>query len=282
MEIGIVAQRGNERATELAGEIRGELASMDVSVLLDEETGAELRTGGGPVEVMADCPLVVSIGGDGTFLYVARRVGSTPVMGVNLGEVGFLNAVSPIEATDRVIEEVERIRDAGAPRSREVPRLVASGEGWSLPPALNEVVVQGPQRGRGQGLDAEVRIDGSPYTATHADGVIVATPTGSTAYNLSEGGPLVHPDVDAMVVTGMCPKDGMPPLVVGPASEVVVTASGADRAVVASDGDRRWVEAPIEVCIGLADEPVRIAGPRSAFFEALRKLDRGGPGNGKA
>jgi NAD+ kinase len=194
-------------------------------------------------------------------------------MGVNLGEVGFLNAVSPGEATDRVVEAVERIRESGAPRFREVPRLAASGEGWSLPPGLNEVVVQGPRRGRRGGIEAEVRVDGTPYAETHADGVLVATPTGSTAYNMSERGPLVHPAVDGLVVNGMAPVEPRLPLVVDGGAEITVRASGADRAVVASDGsERRWLETPATVTVRVHDEPGRIAGPRSDFFTALEKL----------
>ena len=273
MEIGIVAQRGNARATALAGDVRDALGDRDVGVLVDEETGVALDVEGTPVAEMAACPLVVSVGGDGTFLFAARQVGSTPILGVNLGEVGFLNAVPPAEATDRVIEEVERIRETGAPRYREVPRLSASGDGLSLPPATNEIVVQGPQRGRGNGVDVEVEVDGSRYAATHADGVLVATPTGSTAYNLSEAGPLVHPEVRGLVVNGMAPEAPMRPLLVPLDARVTVRAGGPEQVVVTSDGnERRWLEEPATVAVEVADEPGRIAGPRSDFFRALSKL----------
>lgn len=273
MEIGIVAQRGNAGATALAEEIREALADRDVAVLVDEETGGVLDVEGVPVAEMATCPLVVSVGGDGTFLFAARQVGSTPILGINLGEVGFLNAVPPTEATDRVEAEVERIRETGVPRYREVPRLSATGEGLSLPPATNEIAVQGPQRGRGNGVDLEVRVDGSTYAATHADGVLVATPTGSTAYSLSEGGPLVHPDVRGLIVNGMAPEEPMRPLVVPLDAEVTVRADGAEEVVVTSDGsERRPIDAPATVAVELADEPGRIAGPQSDFFRALEKL----------
>jgi len=274
MEIGVVAQRGNERATKLAGDVRAELVSEGVSVRVDEATAARLDVAGCPVEAMAEYPMVVSVGGDGTFLFVARRVGSTPILGVNVGEVGFLNAVSPAEATDRVAEEVERIRATGVPRFRDVPRLAATGEGLSIPPALNEVVVQGPQRGRRQGLEAEVRIDGSPYTATHADGILVATQTGSTAYNLSERGPLVHPNVAGLVVNEMAAVEPMPPLVIDQAAEITVHADGPERVVVASDGsERQWLDTPATVTVRVHDQPARIAGPRSDFLRALEKLN---------
>jgi NAD+ kinase len=249
------------------------------------------------VSDLETCDLAVSIGGDGTFLYAARGAAGTPVLGVNLGEVGFLNAVGPEEAVEAVRREVETFRattstdraggtgtgteagvdggsDADRLDVREVPRLAAWSDGWRADPAMNEIVVQGPRRGHGGGVDLAVRVDGGRYAEGHADGVLVATPTGSTAYNLSEHGPLVHPDVDGLVVTGMSATDGMPPLVVPADAEVTVDVTGADRAVVVSDGrSAEVVRPPATVTVATTDPPVRLAGPRPDFFEALGKLD---------
>lgn len=280
MELGIVAQKGNDRATALAETVVDALEADGVGVRIDEVTAAAIGRDGVPTDRLADCPLVVSVGGDGTFLYAARHVGPTPVLGVNLGEVGFLNAVSPGDAVDAVLEEVAHVREDGHPRFREVPRLVARGGDWSLPPALNEVGVFGPQRGRGHGIDVSVRVDGAEFTAGHADGVLVATPTGSTAYNLAEGGPLVHPEVEALLVTAMSPQSPTPPLAVGQDSEVEVQAAGAPSAVVASDGAARTeVEPPVTVRVSVHPEPARIAGPPSEFFRALEKLEPSGGGD---
>ena len=226
-----------------------------------------------PVERMDECDLVVSIGGDGTFLYAARGAGSTPILGVNLGEVGFLNALAPEEAVETVVAEVEHIQKTGSARTRAMPRLRASGDDWELAPALNEVVVSGSHRGSGGGAEFEVRVDGSLYTSGHADGVLIATPTGSTAYNLSEGGPLVHPAVGGLVITGMAQTDGMPPLVVDVDSDVTVSLSGADDGIVVSDGRiRQEITPPATVSLSRANAPIRLAGPPLDFFTALRKL----------
>jgi NAD+ kinase len=273
VRVGVVAQRSNARAAELAAEIRRE---TDATVVLDEEaaTGLDQATDGVPVCEMADCDLVVSIGGDGTFLYAARGSGGAPVMGVNLGEVGFLNAVPPGEAIEAVREEVAHIRENGGPRLQEMPKVAASGDGWDLPPALNEVAVMGSQRGRNQGVGIEVRVDGSLYGGTHADGVLVCTPTGSTAYNLSEGGPLVHPAVGGFTITEMVADDPMPSLVVGVDSEVTVRVEEADSAVVVADGRTvQEVRPPTRVTLSRAADPVRVAGPPLDFFAALGKLD---------
>ncbi|QIB75751.1 NAD(+)/NADH kinase [Halogeometricum borinquense] len=274
MQVAIVAQRGNSRAAYLADDLRERLLNADVEVRVDAETAETLGVEGHPVETVETADLVVSIGGDGTFLFTARGAGGTPILGVNLGEVGFLNAVGPDDAVEAVMAEVERFRDGESLAVREVPRIAAEADGWTEHPAMNEVVVQGPRRGHGGGISLEVRVDGSLYSGGHADGVLVATPTGSTAYNLSERGPLVHPSVEGLVINEMAPDGGMPPLVVSPDAEVTITVTDAEEAVVVSDGrQRQYVTPPTEVTIATTDDPVRLAGPSSDFFEALGKLD---------
>ena len=282
MNVGIVAQKGNTQATALAARIR-ETLHEDVTVLLDAATAealdadsavASASVEGLAVEEMDDCDLVVSIGGDGTFLFAARGAGPTPVLGVNLGEVGFLNGVTPGEAVETVERVVERYRETGDIAAREAPRLQASGEGdWEIHPALNEIVVQGHQRGHGNGIDYELLVDGRAYASGHADGVLVSTPTGSTAYNLSEGGPLVHPETDALVVTEMAATESMPPLVVSTDHEVTIEVLGAESGFVSADSTRKAIDVPQTITVAPADEPARIAEPSSDFFEALDKLD---------
>ncbi len=262
MDLGIVAQRSNARAVALAERLADSLPE-DVSVHLDETTAGAADREGVAIERMATFDLVVSIGGDGP----------TPIVGVNLGEVGFLNPVAP----DRALAEVE---DAvGAHRRGDLavhtlPRLRASGADWTLPPAINEVVVQGPQRGHGNGATLEVRVCGSLYAGTHGDGVMVSTPTGSTAYNLSEGGPLVHPDLDGLVVTEMCPTEPLPSLVVEDHRTVTVRIDDAPTGYVVGDGrSQRSVDPPTEVRITADAEPLRLAGPGVEFFSALGKLE---------
>ncbi|APW96668.1 NAD(+) kinase [Halobiforma lacisalsi AJ5] len=277
--VGIVAQRNNERAHELAAALTESLErEFDVAVAVDELTGDAIDVAGIPVAEMADRDFVVSIGGDGTLLFVAREVGSTPIVGVNLGEVGFLNAVPPGDAPDVITDLAARLQETGSleAEARELARLRATGRGsdWTLEPALNEISVHGPRRGPGGGATIEVRIDGKRYVESHADGVLVATPTGSTAYNLSEGGPLLRPDTDSLVVTQMAAADAMPSLVVDADSEVTLSISEADIAYAISDGrNRQHLEPPATVSVSLADDPVRLVGPEADFFGGLEKLD---------
>ena len=274
MEVGIVAQRDNSRAAALAAEIRTALRDVGVACRLDESTADALdeRDVGSPVEGFSACDLVVSIGGDGTFLFAARGAGGTPILGVNLGEVGFLNAVRPENAVDAVKREVEALR-AGTFEVREAPRLAATCERFESVPAVNEIVVTGPRRGHGGGATFDVAVDGSPYTSGHADGILIATPTGSSAYNLSEGGPLVHPSIGGLILNEMSGTDAMPPLVVAGDCEVSVTVDDADHVVVVSDGRRpHELDVPCEITVSRSEPPVRLAGPVADFFEALGKL----------
>jgi NAD+ kinase len=274
MEVGIVARKGSEPASSLAATLRDAVVAAGESVWLDAETANALGEGdrGRSVDALGAADLAVAIGGDGTFLFVARNAGDTPIVGVNLGEVGFLNAVSPEDAEEAVLAEVEAFRD-GSLNVREAPRLAARAGEWSSVPAANEVVIQSDRRGPGAGIDYEVRVDGSRYSDGHADGVLVATPTGSSAYNLSERGPLVGPGVSGLVVNEMAAESGMPPLVVDVDAVVTVVVDGVDEAVVVSDGrNARTIEAPVAVTVEQTTPPMRIAGPPSDFFEALGKL----------
>lgn len=273
MHVGIVAQRENPRAVELAAEIRDALRQMNIEVTIDTETADALDTDGAAVNDLADCALVVSIGGDGTFLFTARGVTPTPVMGVNLGEVGFLNVTSPDDAVESVRTEVTRLRENDDPDFQRMPQVNASADGQAVT-ALNEVAIVGESRGHGQGISHEVRVDGNLYGSGRADGVLVATPTGSTAYNLSEGGPLVHPGIPGFVLTEMVGEEAMPSLVIDTDATVTIQVDATERAHVVGDGRTSFpVDPPTQVTIERATTPVRVAGPTLDFFAALSKLD---------
>lgn len=272
MAVGLVAQRGNRSAEQVALEVREALHAAGVTVRLDEATGEALGIGGEPVAALDDCVLVASIGGDGTFLFTASAVDDTPIVGVNLGEVGFLNAVAPADAS-RVIRDAYGRAVAGNLAYQELPRVVARFDDDRVGPALNEIIVHAPQRGRPGRVTAVICVDGERYHRDRVDGVMVATPTGSTAYNLSEDGPLMTPAIPALAVNPMCGADPMPPLVVPLDATITIDLGGADLAYVISDGRRRQrATVPVSVTIERAATPVRIAGPPLEFFEALGKL----------
>lgn len=274
MEVGIVARKGSKRAVTVASELRDAVVDAGASVWLDAETANALDEpeAGRAVDALTDADLAVAVGGDGTFLFVARNAGGTPIVGVNLGEVGFLNAVPPDAAEDAVIDEIEAF-DRGEMNVRKAPRLAARSGDWTSVPAANEIVVQAGRRGPGAGIEYEIRVDGAPYSGGHADGILVATPTGSTAYNLSERGPLVHPDVSGLIINEMAADEGMPPLMVDLDATITVAVESSDETIVVSDGrNTTTLSGPTEVTIERTTPPMRIAGPPSDFFEALKKL----------
>lgn len=156
-----------------------------------------------PEELASHTELVICLGGDGTLLRVARLVGDSevPILGVNLGGLGFLTEVA-LEELDRVLDEV--IRGVYKKDQREVLRasVIRGGEKTSEFMVLNEAVMNKGAFARI--IDIEVNIDRQYLTTFKADGLIISTPTGSTAYNLSAGGPIVYPSLQCIIITPIC------------------------------------------------------------------------------
>ena len=216
-----------------------------------------------------DADLVLVLGGDGTFLSVARRLGGSevPVLGVNLGRMGFLTEITREEL-------IEALTTALAGEGTIRPRMMIEVETsfGARAVGLNDAVVTRGALSRM--LSLEVRVDGE-YAARHdGDGVIVATPTGSTAYSLSAGGPLVSPDVQALLVTPICPHTlSTRPLVLGAERtiEVHVRDSGPE-AHLTVDGQLSWpLEPDSRVTVRRHPHPVHTVevGSRT-WFETVR------------
>lgn len=221
-----------------------------IAVRMLEGTSLHVETGDG-VEVVPDsseaasgCELVLVLGGDGTFLRACQhaRAADVPVLGVNLGRVGFL-AESEVGSLGSVVSQIAR-RDYKVVERMTVEATVLDGDrhvdsGW----ALNEASIEKVER---QGvLEVSVEIDGRPVSDFGCDGLLVSTPTGSTAYAFSAGGPIVWPDLDAILVV---PNNAHAlfarPMVVSPSSRVAVeTGDHSGRSVVVLDG-RRAIDLP--------------------------------------
>jgi len=151
-----------------------------------------------------DIDLLLVIGGDGTILRAVRELSdcSTPILSVNRGRVGFL---SEIEFSEAKLLIPKLISGDGKIDKRKLLRVVAMRGSEELLSgfALNEAVIA--QGTIARLVDLKTSVNGEPLTTFHADGLIIATPTGSTAYNLSSGGPIVHPSLDAMILTPISP-----------------------------------------------------------------------------
>jgi NAD+ kinase len=211
---------------------------------------------------VAGAEIVMVFGGDGTFLRAAElaRFGDAALMGVNLGRVGFLAETEP-EAVEETLSAIERCEYSVEERlALEIDVLDAQGVVVGGTWALNEVSIEKAQQSRV--LDVVLAIDGRPLTSFGCDGVLCATPTGSTAYAFSAGGPVVWPDVEALL---MVPSNAHAlfarPLVTSPDSVLTVAIpEDGNRARISADG-RRAVDVPPggRVDVRRAAQPVRIA-----------------------
>lgn len=269
--VAVFAKHETPAAITLAEEIASLVESAGQAVWFDPLTAAATDRHPTDLERFAAADLIVSIGGDGTFLFAAATAGSTPIVGVNLGEVGFLNAVDPADAVDTVGRLLAELRAGDPLPIRGLDRLAVTGA--AVDPAINEIVIQAPTRGAATPLALTIDVDEQRYHRTSADGVMVATSTGSSAYNLSEGGPLIHPTVPAMVVTMMADRAHHPALVLPTAAAVQITVEGPPEAVVVSDGrTRAAVTLPQTVSVVRHGTSVSLVEPTPHYFDALEKL----------
>ena len=224
--IGLIAKRGDLRVGKALGWLLGMLHSRGVDVLLDAESRGAWPDGGVPAVargVLGErCDLVVVVAGDGTFLSAARSLvdHDVPLLGVNLGRLGFLADVMPDEMPARLNEILDG--DFVEERRFLLDVAVERGTGRVFSgPALNEAVIHKSSVARL--VEFETYIDGHLVNSQRSDGLIVATPTGSTAYALSGGGPILHPSLDAVVLVPICPHTlSSRPIVVGGGSVVEV------------------------------------------------------------
>ncbi len=232
--------------------------------------------------VVAEADLLVVLGGDGTVLAVARALGErpTPILAVNLGRLGFLTDIAPADA-ESVLAAALRGECELLVRSRLAVRHARAG----APPqpavqVLNDAVfTKGAPLARM--IELEVRVEGALVTTYRSDGLIVATPTGSTAYNLSAGGPLVAPDLPAIVLAPICPHTlTQRPLVLPDHVRIEVGLRSAEDATLTFDGQTSEpVGSSDSVEITRSAHPVRfVTPPRHSYFETLReKLRWGAP-----
>ncbi len=227
--VGIVAKTASDTAMRLAASIERAVKRRGRKVVLEDGTAEALgRTGGVPrARIAREADLVIVLGGDGTILSVARTAPpETPLLGVNVGLLGFLAGLPSKDV-------IRRLDEVLAGRFREDRRGV-----------LDVTVGRGPHHGHYRVLNDAVlnrealaristfaiALDDRVVAEFRADGVIVSTPTGSTAYNLSAGGPILHPQLPANVITPICPHTlAQRPLVVPASTEIRIRVVGPER-----------------------------------------------------
>lgn len=257
MRIGVVVRSNSEPAAAAAEQLTTLAARHGIAVgsVHERGSGAELEP-----EQMSDCDVIVAIGGDGTVLEAARYgvPNDLPVLGVNVGRVGFL--------AEAEVDDLAVVVGVIASRSwSEMSRmtLAASIDGAGSGVGLNDIVVE--KINSQQLVSLDLHIDGERFLTYRADGLVFATPTGSTAYNLSAGGPIVDPVIDTMIVTPVAPYSLFSrTLCLPPTTKIVCTVTLDRPAGVSADG----------VVVGTLDpgNSVRIErGPDRARFISLAK-----------
>jgi NAD+ kinase len=278
----VINPRSAEAVGTLATVVRALLDAGTEVLLTDEDQDAVLQGSDASVDpavriVAADeraadgADVVVVLGGDGTILRAAElaRASDTPLFGVNLGHVGFL-AEAESDAVTSVVDAIVNRRWVVEERMTLDIRILQNGDITYQTWALNEVAIE--KRARERIIDILVEVDGRPLSRWGCDGVVCATPTGSTAYAFSAGGPVVWPEVSAMLVVPLSAHALFArPLVVSPTSVVAFEVDSLTAALMSADG-RRLVDVAGDSRIEVRQhpKPVRFARlVRAPFTDRL-------------
>ncbi|MBK5962903.1 NAD kinase [Thiocystis minor] len=284
--VGIVAKQGDpERVRGTLARLSDHLRSREVACLLDAESSylldAPIGTALPLAELAARCDLIVVVGGDGTLLHTARATAArgVPLMGINLGRLGFLVDVSPCDI-DAVLDRILAGEYEADHRSMLQASVVTEQTAGPVYTALNDVAIHKWNTARM--IEFETYIDGVFVNAQRSDGLIVSTPTGSTAYALSGGGPLVDPALDAILLVPICPHDlSNRPLVVPGDRRIEVRVRGHDQGhvQVTCDGQTA-LPLPTDAWVRISGHPdrVRLIHPKGHdHYQIMRaKLHWGG------
>lgn len=276
--VGLIAKHGDERVAKTLQTLSSYLASLRVNVVLDARSAKslpklQLRSAGR--ETLAkSCDLVIIIGGDGTFLNAARSLGQDDVrlLGINLGRLGFLTDISPAEMIQHLGDifagnfEIEK-------RFLLRATITRGGEQVIVEDALNDVVVHKWNIARL--IEFETYVDTRLVNSQRSDGLIVSTPTGSTAYALSGGGPILFPTLEAIVLVPICPHTlSSRPIVVDAESciEIVMGQGAPAEAQLTCDGQTALeLEPGDRVCIQKRNGYLNLVHPAGYdYYATLR------------
>ncbi len=279
MRIGVV---GNRRYEKLEGVLRVlRRRAPELGLELEFEQELHEIAGGARLDDVTALDALLSLGGDGTLLRAARLLGGhdVPILGINLGRLGFLTTCS-LDELERSLERLATGDYLVSSRMALEAHATRSGpaQRWR---ALNDVVLH--KGGFARVVWLRVYADGELIGAFAADGILISTPTGSTAYSLSAGGPVVVPSVESILITPISPHSlALRPIVLPPSAAVVVRVEDApEELLVTIDGQVGATFAPGEALhVQRAEQPVLIVRfADTSFFARMRtKLGWGGPG----
>lgn len=282
--IGLISRKANHQVMDTLQTLGGYLLARGSTVVLEADTAAllpEWHNQGYRVvrldELGTCCDLVIVVGGDGSMLGAARALStqSVPVLGINRGSLGFLTDISPDEIETRVAEVLSGDFSCEM-RFLLQATVVRDGHALAQGDALNEVVLH-----RGASLrmiEFSLHVDKRFVYSQHSDGLVISTPTGSTAYALSGGGPIVHPSLDAIALVPMFPHTlTSRPIVVGGDSQLSIVLGGmglegSGQPVLSCDGQMHVpLQAGDIVQVAKKPERLQLVHPASHdFYETCR------------
>jgi NAD+ kinase len=281
--VGLVAKTGLDAAAGVLADLAGWLDARSVRPVFETETAALAGLPPGRATVTRDelpreCDVIVVLGGDGTLIGMAGRIAEAdvdvPILGVNFGSLGFLTEIT----LDELYQSLESVIDGTAlveGRMMLRARTLRDGVIYAERLALNDVVITKGALSRI--IDLAVAIGDRPVMRVRADGLIIASPTGSTAYNLAAGGPILHPEVDALLLTPIAPHMlTNRPIVLPGSSEVRVqpaTNGSNEKVFVTFDGQTGHAVEPNDIiCVSRAARPLRLIRASSrTYFDVLRQ-----------
>ena len=263
---GIIIKKEDEPASQFAQQLHSWLSAKGIHCALNQ--------------ILPDMNILIVLGGDGTLLHIAEKAAqhSIPVIGINLGHLGFLTELTKNEA-EEALERIVSGSMAVENRLMLKARLTKNGRNLGYRYALNDVVINKNSLDRILHLRAQA--DDEFITTYKADGLIISTPTGSTAYNLSAGGPLVYPGLASILVTPICPfMLSSRPLLLP--ADITITARYDSRndaeANIIIDGQQSWTLQQDDILeIKAAEHPLQlIVSPHKDYFAILRNKLRWG------
>lgn len=274
--VGIACKPIPEVVCSVVPRLLAWLRERDIKTIVDKETEACINAGvkGVPRESLGEkVDLLMVLGGDGTLLSAARALHShnVPILAVNLGALGFLTSVT-LDQLYPVLEQILAGKHHTSDRMMLEASISRDGTAGEAHPALNDAVVHKSAMARM--IEFDVYIDGNHVGRYRADGLIVATPTGSTAYSLSAGGPIIHPALDALVITPICPHmlTNRPLVISGSARVEVDFAVSNEPVYLTLDGQTGVQLGPKDrVLVTKSASKVKLVRPMDkTYFEILR------------
>jgi len=276
--IGIIGKHGDPHAGGVLRELLGYLDRNQLTTLLDErslESATDLAERGSfssRATLGKNCDLVIVVGGDGTMLNAARSMVDfdVPLLGINLGRLGFLTDITPAVLVDS-LDQIFAGNYQEEKRDLLQARVMRDGKQVNESSAFNDVVVHTCNVARM--IEYDLHIGGKHVNTARSDGMIVSTPTGSTAYALSGGGPILHPSLSALVLVPICPHTmSYRPIVVDASNtiEIIVSKNNQARAQCTCDGQiDLGLQNGDHVIIERKAKPIRLIHPEDYNYYGI-------------